>query len=233
MKKFICILTLTAALLAGCSSGGSGSSNTQTGAVNGQSSQAESSENGGGAANNGGAVNSNGAANNASNRDKQRENADDPDNSAIGFISSLTYFSTADEFLSSPLAVHLEQSGYKPLSLTFDENKYMIQSVYADSNFYSYSLYENESGANISYTFIFGSSRTRLEDLSVTGNDTIELGENGSGAVSVLAVREASNADNIQYLTYMPVEGCEARLSCTGADQAQLMKYFGDITPTE
>ena len=60
MKKFICILTLTAALLAGCSSGGAGSSNTQTGAVNGQT-QAQEQANG--------AVNQDAAAN----REKQRE----------------------------------------------------------------------------------------------------------------------------------------------------------------
>ncbi|MBQ8123809.1 MAG: hypothetical protein IJ170_11000, partial [Ruminococcus sp.] len=146
MKKFICILTLTAALLAGCSSGGAGSSNTQTGAVNGQT-QAQEQANG--------AVNQDAAAN----REKQRERSDDPANSAIGFISSLTYFSSADDFLNSPLAEHLEKSGYKPMSLTFDETKYQILNVFADSNFYSYTLMDTVTEQSVTYTFIFGSSR--------------------------------------------------------------------------
>lgn len=220
MKKFICILTLTAALLAGCSSGGAGSSNTQTGAVNGQT-QAQEQANG--------AVNQDAAAN----REKQRERSDDPANSAIGFISSLTYFSSVDDFLNSPLAEHLEKSGYKPMSLTFDETKYQVLNVFADSNFYSYTLMDTVTEQSITYTFIFGSSREKLEDLSVTDNDTIELAENGSGSLSVMAVRSANDANSVQYLTYMPKDGVEARLSINGASIEQLTAAFKDITPVE
>ena len=86
---------------------------------------------------------------------------------------------------------------------------------------------------SVTYTFIFGSSREKLEDLSVTDNDTIELAENGSGSLSVMAVRSANDANSVQYLTYMPKDGVEARLSINGASLEQLTAAFKDITPVE
>ena len=119
------------------------------------------------------------------------------------------------------------------MSLTFDETKYQILNVFADSNFYSYTLMDTVTEQSVTYTFIFGSSREKLEDLSVTDNDTIELAENGSGSLSVMAVRSANDANSVQYLTYMPKDGVEARLSINGASLEQLTAAFKDITPVE
>ena len=218
MKKFICVIALTAALLAGCSSGNSSSVNyDSTAANNGGASSADQNEGGQQAG--------------KPSIDQQRAQADDPNNSAIGFISQLSYFDNAEEFLSSPLAQHLESSGYKPYSIKFDENVYKITSVFGDSNFYTYSLYNKNTDTDINYTVIFGSSRKALEDLSTSDYDTIELAQNGNGNYSVLLAY--ASQDKPKYVTFIPAEGYEIRISSSNADKDTLIGYADDITPVQ
>ena len=211
MKKILCLLTITAALLAGCSSGNSSSSDSGVPFPGTPVDGASSSQ-----------VNP---------IEQQRAQSDDPENSAIGFISQLAFFDTAEDFLGSDLAKHLEQSGYKPYHVEFDESKYQLSSVFGDSNFYTYTLHDNATDTDFNYTFIFGSSRKELEQLSTSDKDTIEMAENAGGGYSVLVAYTEDST--VKYLTFMPSDGIEVRISFNGAEKDDLMKYANEITPVQ
>ena len=147
--------------------------------------------------------------------------------------SDMEYFENLDEFKRSDFYANLVSSGITPYLLQYDEERYELQMIYAEHEFYTFMFNDNVSDHYVRYTI---DCDTYMKDVSEFGVNAIAVDSiittaERNGKKYDVYVRSSTLTDERNYsLSYLPFDRYGASISIGNAQTPdEILEYFDDF----